>query len=239
MLVQRNELRTHKVDRRLATSLAGVAGALNAAAFHAVGFFSANMTGNISALSDKLASGGFGLALFLLGVVMAFVVGSGVSTLLTNAGNRRGIAAIYAYTILLEAIMLIGIGVLDLAIEGQARVAVLVTGLSFLMGLQNAIVTRISNARVRTTHVSGMLTDIGIELAMLLDSARGREPSAMEVETRDRLRLHGQTVAAFAMGGLAGVFAYRALGGIMLMATALFLVSIAAPAVFRARQAAA
>jgi uncharacterized membrane protein YoaK (UPF0700 family) len=33
----------------------------------------------------------------------------------------------------------------------------------FLMGLQNAVVTRISNARVRTTHVSGTATDIGIE----------------------------------------------------------------------------
>ncbi len=236
MLVQRDELRTHQADRRLATSLAGVAGALNASAFHAVGFFSANMTGNISALSDNLAMGGFGIALFLLGVVIAFVAGSGVSTLLTNAGHRRGIAAIYAYTILIEAILLVAIGLLDLTVEGPARVAALVLGLSFLMGLQNAIVTRISNARVRTTHVSGMLTDIGIELGVLFDIARGREPSAMARETRDRLRLHVQTVAAFALGGLAGVLAYQALGGIMLVATALILFAIAVPAVFRAKQ---
>ena len=38
--------RSDALDRKLAASLAAVAGALNAAAFYAVGFFSANMTGN-------------------------------------------------------------------------------------------------------------------------------------------------------------------------------------------------
>ncbi|MGO8462711.1 DUF1275 family protein, partial [Rhizobium ruizarguesonis] len=50
----------------------------------------------------------------------------------------------------------------------------LVPGLAFLMGLQNAVVKRISDARVRTTHVSGMATDLGIELGIAFDILCGR-----------------------------------------------------------------
>lgn len=238
MLLREGEARTNEVDRRLATTLAAIAGAVNAAAFHAVGFFSANMTGNVSALSDHLAVGGWGLALFFLGIVTAFVAGSAVSTLLINAGRRRRVGAIYAYSILLEGLLLAAIGALDLATEGPSRVTVTVLGLSFLMGLQNAVVTRISNARVRTTHVSGMLTDIGIGIGMLLDIARGREPSAGATEIKAKLRLHVETVMAFAAGGLIGVLFYAALGGGMLLAAAFLLLLIAVPPVVRSRRAA-
>lgn len=39
--------------------------------------------------------------------------------------------------------------------------------LLFAMGLQNALVTKISNATVRTTHLTGLFTDLGIELSQL------------------------------------------------------------------------
>ncbi|WP_316568022.1 DUF1275 family protein [Myxococcus sp. MxC21-1] len=35
------------------------------------------------------------------------------------------------------------------------------------MGLQNALVTRVSGAVVRTTHITGILTDIGIQVVRL------------------------------------------------------------------------
>jgi uncharacterized membrane protein YoaK (UPF0700 family) len=39
--------------------------------------------------------------------------------------------------------------------------------LLFAMGLQNSLVTSISNATVRTTHITGLFTDLGIELSQL------------------------------------------------------------------------
>lgn len=47
MLISTDAARTFNTDSRLACTLAAVAGALNTAAFESVGFFSANMTGNI------------------------------------------------------------------------------------------------------------------------------------------------------------------------------------------------
>lgn len=144
MLVRQGSHRNEKIDRGLAASLAAIAGALNASAFYAVGFFSANMTGNVSTLSDHLAVGQWLSALFYGGIVMAFVLGAAVSTLIVNEGRRRGVHAIYAYSILAEAMLLAILGCADLWLLAAWRVPVLVPGLAFLMGLQNAVVTRIS-----------------------------------------------------------------------------------------------
>lgn len=216
MLIQQGEARSSKADRHLAWSLAGVAGALNAAGFYAVGLYSANMTGNVSALADHLGMGELAIAAPYLALVATFISGAMVSTLLVNAGRRRGLAGIYAFSILAEALLLASLGCADLWLPGVSRGPTLALGLSFLLGLQNAVVTQISNARVRTTHVTGMITDIGIELGNLLDLAgRGRDDGQLALN-REKLRLHGQTVASFLMGGVLGVLGYKAFGALLL-----------------------
>ncbi|WP_424630059.1 YoaK family protein [Bradyrhizobium sp. SYSU BS000235] len=235
MLVHQGSGRTEAFDRRLAVSLATIAGALNAAAFHAVGFFSANMTGNVSIFSDRVASGHLLPAFGFFAIVIAFISGATVSSLLINAGRRRKIPGIFAYSILAEAVLLAPLGLADIWLREAWRVPLIVMALSFLMGLQNAVVTRISNARVRTTHVSGMATDIGIELGNLLDVARGREAFDQASNDRSKLLLHVQTVIAFLLGGVAGVIGYAFIaGGLFLLASAV-LFSIALSGIFAAR----
>ncbi|ULJ74831.1 YoaK family protein [Rhizobium gallicum] len=236
MLIRQGHERNEQIDRKLASCLAAIAGALNAAAFYAVGFFSANMTGNISTFSDHIAVGAWISALFYLAIIVTFILGATVSTLLINAGRRRNIHAIYAYSILTEGILLAILGCADLWLLGEWRAPVLVIGLAFLMGLQNAVVTRISNARVRTTHISGMATDVGIELGMAFDILRGRERPSEAQYDRAKLLLHVQTILAFLFGGILGVLVYRSAGGLLLIATAALLLAIAMAGIFRVRQ---
>ncbi|GLU31259.1 YoaK family protein [Trinickia caryophylli] len=235
MLLRQGEARNHDIDRQLACILAAIAGALNTAAFHAVGYFSANMTGNVSSLSDKAALGQWWGSTFYLTIVVMFVLGGTTSTLLINAGRRRTIRSIYAIAILAEAILMTVLGLAEWSIPSIERGPVLILGLSFLMGMQNAVVTRISDARVRATHVSGMSTDIGIEFGMLLDIIRGREPDAELAPYSARLRLHVQTVLSFLTGGVAGIIVYRAIGTRLLFAVALLLFAMAITAIVRAR----
>jgi uncharacterized membrane protein YoaK (UPF0700 family) len=237
MLLHQGESRTHLADRRLAWSLAGIAGALNAAGFYAVGLYSSNMTGNVSALADHVALGDFGAGLLYLAIVATFILGAMVSTLLINAGRRRGLAGIYAFSILAEAVLLALLGGVDLWLMGRGRGPLLVFGLSFLMGLQNAVVTRLSNARVRTTHVTGMVTDIGIELGNLADNAWHRGRRDVSDFNREKLVLHGQTVLSFLAGGVLGVLAYRAMGGWLLFLGAAALLALALPALLATRRA--
>lgn len=227
MLVQLGEARSGSADRRLAWSLAGVAGTLNAAGFYALGLYSSNMTGNVSALADHLALLDLRAAAALLALVATFILGAAVSTLLIEAGRRRGAARVYAVSILAEAVLLAALGCVDLWLPGAGRTPLLAYGLSFLMGLQNAVVTRISNARVRTTHVTGMITDIGIELGHLASLAVHRTNGGEACHDGDKLRLHVGTVVCFLGGGVAGVLAYRALGAWLLFAVAALLLALA------------
>ncbi|QHM70568.1 YoaK family protein [Mixta intestinalis] len=212
MLICQDEARTFVTDSRLAATLALVAGALNTAAFEAVGFFSANMTGNVSSLSDRLARSELPVAFFFLEIVCLFIIGSTFSTLLINHGRRHGIRSVYAVNILLEGLLLALLGWAETRFPQFSSGALMILSLSFLMGLQNAVVTRISNARVRTTHVSGTSTDIGIEMAMLLDILRRRESPEYAPVYLQRLLLHGSTLVAFLLGGIGGIWLYRFTG---------------------------
>lgn len=227
MLIHQGDDRDSRLDRKLAFALAAVAGGLNAAAFHEVGFFSANMTGNVSALSSLLAMGQWAHGLGYLAIVLAFIIGAMVSTLAISAGLRHGIVTIYARVILAEAACLILLGFGRMALDRAAGVPLLILGLASLMGLQNAIVTHISNARVRTTHVSGMSTDIGIGLARMIDILRGKADPADREGVMVKLRLHSGTVLSFLLGGVAGVLTWRLVGDLTFAVAGLLLAGIA------------
>jgi uncharacterized membrane protein YoaK (UPF0700 family) len=169
-------------------------------------------------------------------LIATFISGAAVSALLINAGRRRHVARIYAFSIFAEAVLLTFLAFADLWVVGAARTALLAYGLSFLMGLQNAVVTRISNARVRTTHVTGMVTDIGIELGNLIDLTWSRRGAVREEQhdfNAEKLRLHGYTVLSFLAGGVVGVVAYRSVSTFFLFGAALLLLLLALSGIIR------
>lgn len=212
MLISTENSRSNTADRKLACTLAAVAGALNTAAFEVVGFFSANMTGNVSSLSNHLAKADFTLGIFFLSIVCLFITGSAFSTILINTGRRKNIRTIYAFNIVVEGVGLVLLGIVECWMNPLSPGVLLILCLSFLMGLQNAVVTRISNARVRTTHISGTSTDIGIELAMLFDVLRRKESPKDAPIYLERLGLHAFTLLSFLAGGIAGIWLFHLLG---------------------------
>jgi uncharacterized membrane protein YoaK (UPF0700 family) len=98
------------------------------------------------------------------------------------------------------------------------------------MGLQNAMITKISKAEIRTTHVTGLVTDIGIELGKLFYwnfgavTDRGNRVRA----DRGRLRLLASLLGMFFAGGLAGAFGFKKIGFVATVPLAVILVVLAA-----------
>lgn len=229
MLVSEGDQRSVAIDVRLAGLLSCVAGAVNAAGFQAAGFFSANMTGNASAMSDHIGLGQLESAGVFAALIGIFVIGAFCSGLLIEVGRNRKVRAIYAYSVTLEGMLLIILGGLDALIPDLVGPLGLVVGLSFIMGLQNAATTRISNARVRTTHVSGMATDIGLGLAALVSAAPDNAPAL------DRLKLYAVTILAFVAGGVGGVLLYLVTSGWAFTAIGILLLIIALPEAQRVR----
>jgi uncharacterized membrane protein YoaK (UPF0700 family) len=76
------------------------------------------------------------------------------------------------------------------------------------MGLQNAVITKISNAEIRTTHITGLLTDIGIELGKWVYLNRLHGPSPVKAN-RERLRIRTGLVMGFLLGGLLGAMGFK------------------------------
>lgn len=194
----------------LALLLAGVAGAVNAISFVALGFHTSHMTGNLANVGEFLSNGQWGLALGAGQLVLAFLLGAITATVLIDLARHRRRGR-HASALLVEVVTLAGVGLWASTHPGS-REPTLLWGLAFAMGLQNALVTRVSGAVVRTTHVTGIITDIGIQLVRMMtwvrDGARGhglgglvwmvrRLPSA---EQFARTRLHLGLATAFLVG---------------------------------------
>lgn len=226
MLIRVGSERSETIDLFLAAVLSSVAGALNAVGFLIAGSFTANMTGNVSAFADELAGGDVSTALAFAGLVAAFICGANVIALIIRTGERLRLRMIYALAVMIEASLLLATGLLFLT--DRADAALMVVVLSFVMGLQNATTTMISKARVRTTHVSGMATDLGIELATLLGPEEARR------EAVPKLKLHSLSLGCFAGGGILGTLIFGLVGSWLFVLAAAVLFAIAIPETLRA-----
>lgn len=213
MLILRGAQRQNIADKQLACTLAGLAGALNAAAFYSVGYFSANMTGNLSSLSDQILAGHVILGLTYFAIILAFTLGATLSSVIINIGLTKNVKSVFAILILWESLGMVPLGAIDLWAASYWRVSAIAIGLAALMGMQNAIATQISDAKVRSTHISGLATDIGIEIGHLLSRSPTGTISDELMTVRRRLMLHTITIASFLCGGVFGVFLYQRIGG--------------------------
>ena len=154
--------RSTAANRQLGLVLAFVAGAINAGGFLAVQQYTSHVTGMVSNVADQLVLGHLDLVGDGLVAVLAFICGAMVCAQLVHFARRKNLSSEYALPLLLEALLILGFGLLGARLAGFETLLVPVTVLllCFIMGLQNAIVTKLSNAVIRTTHMTLSLIHI-------------------------------------------------------------------------------
>jgi uncharacterized membrane protein YoaK (UPF0700 family) len=181
-----------------ALALSGIAGSINAVALLGVDHKGVtHVTGAITQASSHLAEGDTGTAGHAAATVFAFLVGSILSGIIIRdptlkMGRRYGVG------LMVEGALL-GVAWHFLR-SGQT------TGDYFAAaacGLQNALATNYSGAVLRTTHMTGVLTDLGL----LLGHALRRQQVDVE-----RLRIYLALLAGFVLGGAVGTTSYAHLG---------------------------
>lgn len=234
---------------RLAISLSWVAGYTNVITFIVCAVVISHATGNVTHFGKALAerwfrggaSGATREAVFFGGLVVSFFLGAAVSACMTEGARRAGFRSKYILPMALQAALLC---VLTLELHyytahGTAFMFYALTHLaSFSMGLQNATITRVSGAVVRTTHLTGVVTDMGLEGVQYAlwawDRTRGRHPGrrgrVLWVSQRHpsvlRLALLGSIVGSFLFGVVAGTLAWHYAPRSALLAPVAFLVWI-------------
>jgi len=222
--------RTATGNRQLGWALAFIAGATNAGAFLAVRQYTSHMTGIVSSMADSLVLGQFRTAAAALGALLSFLLGAAVSAVLVNYARRRQLQSEFALPLLLEAGLLLVFGLLGawLSEIHSLFVSVTVMLLCFMMGLQNAVITKVSRSVIRTTHVTGVVTDIGIELGKLLYWNRLQtDPSLRVTADRDRLTVLSLLMLSFFSGGVIGALGFQLIGYAMTVPLAVILIILA------------
>ncbi|MCF7220925.1 YoaK family protein [Marilutibacter chinensis] len=181
-----------------AGSLAVVAGMVNVVGY--LGFEHqaiTHLTGTTSLLGAALAEGDGRNALRLSLMVAAFVAGAVLSGIIIQdstlrLGRRYGVALMIEAALLALAVPLLH--------RHQMAGAALAAG---ACGLQNAMTATYSGALVRTSHLTGMFTDLGVFL--------GHRLRGMPSDQR-RLWLCLVIIVGFLLGGVAGAMLFRHLG---------------------------
>ena len=239
---------------RLAVTLAWVAGYTNIVTIVTCATVTSHVSGTASNFGRDIAERQWDLAWFAGHLLLTFFLGAALSGLLTEFARRRAWESIYVLPMAVETALLaafaIGLELHVAATDHGFNQWWLVTVASIAMGLQNATITRISAGVVRTTHMTGILTDLGIEAVQfaywLYDRARKAPPplspsgatpansvaasgflnSARRHPSSRRLALLGGIFVLFMLGAGLGTLAFREFPRFVMFPPVLFLIWI-------------
>jgi uncharacterized membrane protein YoaK (UPF0700 family) len=221
--------RAHSFRKRakLAMSLSWIGGYTNIIALLTCGSVASHLTGTSTLLGRALAEGDHSHAAFYVFCIGAFFCGAVSSAIMTETAKALGRRSIYVLPISVE-IALLTVFAIVVAFELHVAANDVIglystTGLAtFAMGLQNATITRISGSVIRTTHLTGIVTDLGIESVQAGFAAwqrvahRRRGPGSLPAfkliqshPTLERLFLLAMIFSMFLLGTLLGTLAYE------------------------------
>jgi uncharacterized membrane protein YoaK (UPF0700 family) len=233
--------RSEVQNRILAGWLALIAGCVNSAGFTLVGTFTSHVTGNVGRLANDTVLGDASAAVLALTLVAAFFVGAFAASMTIESNVFRRTPYAYAVALGVEGCLLVAFTVVGDAVSSPS-LRMLDAEAAFLaaaMGIQNSLVTRLSGAIVRTTHVTGVVTDLGIQSARWFRWWRSSiaervhirlsfgEPS-QERPKAGRVTVLLSILVGFACGALLGAALARWLGypTMLVPAAAIFLTAI-------------
>ncbi|CAF0711762.1 unnamed protein product [Adineta steineri] len=165
------------------------------------------LTGSTAKMAIVLAQGHFDVAFHFILLIFSFAMGSFISAALIGGSSFR-IQRHYGLVLILESIAL-GIGCLfqDVHVSLHAEWEAL-TPSAYLIclgfGLQNGMCTTFSGAVIRTTHVTGTLTDIGLIIGQAIFHKRTRKHLW-------KLKILVPLYLSFCCGAVVGWFAFELL----------------------------
>ncbi|WAC47761.1 YoaK family protein [Asticcacaulis sp. SL142] len=201
--------RSVRGDRRLGVILAFTAGAINAGGFLAVGVYTSHMSGLVSSFADFLILHSWAAAGLAISYAIAFFFGAVTASLIINWARLKKLHSEFAIALMLEAVLLLVFGALATHADVRLTLPVTIAVLCYIMGLQNGLITKISHAEIRTTHMTGVITDLGIEAGRFLFG------QAMHTDARfhpAKTRLLAGLLLGFIIGGIIGAFLFSRLG---------------------------
>lgn len=221
MFRHHGKARTLTHNLRIASLLSFVAGLVNVAGFLAIQKLTTNVTGHFAFFVDEVFKQNFWEAIHYFLYILFFFMGSFFSSFSIELFSKINERLIYRIPVVVESLILIFVAFFGREIVSNAP-NILAYALLFAMGLQNSLVTTISNATVRTTHLTGLFTDLGIELSQLFFYKLKEQKEKLYSSIKLRLTI----ISFFFLGGVLGGIFYSTLNLYVLAFTGVLLLTV-------------
>ncbi|MFT5963905.1 MAG: uncharacterized membrane protein YoaK (UPF0700 family) [Flavobacterium sp.] len=197
--------RTFIHNLRLATLLSFVAGIVNITGVLAVNTLTTNVTGHFAFFAEEVIKHNYAAAISFFVFTLFFLMGAFTSNFLAELVAIKRPDLPHIIPISLQIAILTTVGFFGMqanlsSIEGK----LIAFSMLFGMGIQNALVTKISKSTVRTTHLTGLFTDLGIELSQLFFYKHKNERKRLNASIYLRLSI----IVFFFIGCISGGFLY-------------------------------
>lgn len=193
------------------------AGFLNIGGFMACHRFVSHVTGFATFFGLEVSELRIGPAMGMLLVPLFFLIGAMISGLLVDIRlklqKKPRYYISFGLMFFLIVVVLVG-GIFDHfgkfgeVVNGMPDYILLGT-LCLTCGIQNGLVTTVSRSVIRTTHLTGITTDLGLGLMRVLN--RSKLPSLLSDEVRANLMRLG-IIFFFGFGSVAGGVVFRRSG---------------------------
>jgi uncharacterized membrane protein YoaK (UPF0700 family) len=206
MISEDKEHRQYKNNLHLAATTAAAAAMVNVAGVMVFFAYTSNITGHVATLAEELVKGHWYQAGVVFIWLFMFFIGSFLAQFLITSFEKFGPYLSHATPIILESMGLLAIGIYGhlFYTESLKETEILIASLIFCMGLQNGMVATISNNQVKTTHLTGLITDLGREIGCIFFK-RYRTKIMME-----KIKLHFTILSCYLGGGILGGYFFMA-----------------------------
>ncbi|WP_419801618.1 YoaK family protein [Mucilaginibacter sp.] len=207
MLRKLKQERSLKDNLLLASSTAFVAGVTNVAGVIAFLSFTSNITGHVAMLARKIVNKEHHDVMVYTLWLLLFLIGAFTANFLTKSYSKKGNYRAHAVPVYVEIVVMLIVAIYghNYYTETQTEREMIISAMLFSMGLQNGLVSTISGGLVKTTHLTGLFTDLGGELSEYLHTGKGeRSP------IKQRLAVRFTILSFYLTGGIIGGLMFEA-----------------------------
>ncbi|MCC5929749.1 MAG: DUF1275 domain-containing protein [Cyclobacteriaceae bacterium] len=209
MVRREGSKRDHRSNLQIAAVTAIAAGMVNVASIMAFFTFSSNVTGHMAIFSEEIIRGNLHQSIVMFIWLFSFLAGAFTAHFLITKLKKEGNFYANSSTIFVEILILLAVAIYGrlFYLESLIETEVLVGLLLFAMGYQNSLTATITNSVVKTTHLTGLFTDLGMSLSMWSDKINRSNPVL-----RQKLQLQFTIAGTYFLGGLFGGYIYAVAG---------------------------
>lgn len=182
MLRKYNQQRSFKDNAQLGLFTSIIAGMVNVSSLVLFFSFTSNITGHYAILAEEIANGNWFQVVVVLFWVSLYFIGSFISNFLIINSSKKHIFVAHSIPMILEMLCFFVVGFYGqfYCKETLTETEFLVSVLLFAMGLQNGLTASISNFSLKTTHLTGLTTDLAMHFSMLTKQEFRTMPAVIE-----------------------------------------------------------